>query len=257
MQHDIAPLPPMLAAQTKNELVRLLRIPAFTVISIALPIMFYAFFGVPQAHAHYESTTAGLYILGSFSAYAVISIALFSFGASVAAERGTGATRLMRATPLRRSAYFFGKIVAALCFSAVTVALLVLFAILTNSAHPLLAMFFKLLGYLLLGCIPFIILGFAVGYLASINSAIAALNLINLPLAFASGLFVPLPELPNWVRAIAPYLPTYHYGQLAWGAVGAQAESPLRSFLWLGCYALVFLGVALRAYNRDERKEFA
>jgi len=257
MQRELAPLFPMASAQTRTELVRLLRMPAFTAISIALPIMFYAFFGVPQAHIHYQSTTAGLYILGSFSAYAVLSIALFSFGASVAAERGTGATRLMRATPLRRSAYFFGKVVAALCFSAVAVTLLVLFAIVTNSAHPSLSMFLNLLGDLLLGCIPFIVLGFAVGYLASINSAIAVLNLINLPLAFASGLFVPLTELPKWVRMVAPYLPTYHYGQLAWGAMGAPVEPALRSFLWLAGYAIVFLAVALRAYHRDERKEFA
>ncbi len=34
-----------------------------------------------------------------------------------------------------------------------------------------------------------------------------------LPLAFASGIFLPLEQLPVFVQRVAPYLPTY------WGAI--------------------------------------
>ncbi len=247
----------MFAAQAKLELLRLLRIPAFSVTSLALPIMFYAFFGLPQAQLHYHNTTAGLYLLASFSAYAVLTISLFTFGASVAAERGTGATRLMRAMPLRISAYFFGKILSAMVFSAIVMTALVLFARFAGGVELPPEQYAELLARLLLGSIPFIILGFAVGYLASVNSAIAILNLIILPLSFGSGLFIPLSAMPKIVATFAPYLPTYHFGQLAWGVVGAASETPLRAALWLVTYAGLFLVVALRAYYRDERKEFA
>ena len=46
-------------------------------------------------------------------------------------------------------------------------------------------------------------------------------NLIYLPLSFASGLFVPLNQLPVFIQNLAPYLPSYHYAQLAWSALGA------------------------------------
>ncbi len=252
-----APVAPMLAAQTKIEFLRLFRIPAFSITSLMLPVMFYTFFGLTGAHQQFMNTTYGMYMLASFGAYAVLTIVLFSFGASVAAERGGGATRLMRASPLRPLAYFFGKIVAAMAFGAIALTILVLFAAIAGGAHMPVTGFANLLVRLLLGSIPFTILGFAVGYLASLNSAIALLNLINLPLAFASGLFVPLKFLPGFVQSVAPYLPNYHFGQLAWGAVGAAQESALTASLWLLGYGAIFLFVAVRAYGRDERKEFA
>ncbi|MDQ2681223.1 MAG: ABC transporter permease [Candidatus Eremiobacteraeota bacterium] len=252
-----APIAPMFGAQTKIEFLRLFRIPAFSATSLALPIMFYAFFGLPESHQAFMNTTAGRYLLASFGAYAVLTIVLFSFGASVATERGTGATRLMRAAPLRPLAYFFGKIIASMGFGAIALSLLVLFAAVTGGAHLPITMYLTMLVRLLLGSIPFTILGFAIGYLCTLNSAIAVLNLIILPLSFASGLFVPLKELPRFVQIIAPYLPTYHFGQLAWGSVGAAQESWLSAALWLVAYGALFLVIAIRAYGHDEKKEFA
>ncbi|MDQ6930738.1 MAG: ABC transporter permease [Candidatus Eremiobacteraeota bacterium] len=252
-----APFAPMFAAQTRIEFLRLLRIPAFSVTSLALPVMFYAFFGLSGSHTQFMGTTYGSYMLASFGAYAVLTIVLFSFGASVAAERGMGSMRLMRAAPLRPLAYFFGKIVASMAFGAIALGVLVMFAFLTGGARIPVTVFLDLLVRLLPASIPFTILGFAVGYLASVNSAIAVLNLINLPLSFASGLFVPVRLLPHFVQSIAPYLPTYHYGQLAYGAVGAAHESWVTSAIWLCGYGALFLFVALRAYRREERKEFA
>ncbi|MGC8484157.1 MAG: ABC transporter permease [Candidatus Baltobacteraceae bacterium] len=257
MSLEIAPFGPMLRAQTKVELIRLLRIPWFTIATVVFPVMFYSFFGLEQAHMPYMNATVGLYLLASFSAYAVMSLALFSFGASVAAERGSGATRLMRAAPLRPLAYFAGKCIASLAFGGVAILLLVLFARVTGGAALGLPMLAALLVRLLLGSLPFVALGFAVGYMAGLNASVAILNLITLPLAFASGLFVPIDQLPPFVQAIAPYLPTYHLGQLAWGAVGATSEPWHRAALWLLGYGALFTWIAVRAYYREERKEFA
>ena len=257
MSLEIAPFIPMLRAQSKVEFLRLLRNPWFSVATIAFPIMFYAFFGLSQAHMPYMNATVGLYLFASFSAYAVTSISLFSFGASVAAERVSGATRLMRAAPLRPLAYFAGKFIASMAFGGLAILLLALFARVAGGVDvswPVLAM---LLVRLLLGSLPFVALGFAVGYLAGFNAAIAVLNLITLPLSFASGLFVPLDQLPPFVQSIGPYLPTYHFGELAWGAVGATSEPWPRAALWLVGYCALFTWIAVRAYYREERKEFS
>jgi len=257
MLRNTAPFTAMLLAQTKVEFLRLVRIPSFAIATLVFPIMFYAFFGLANGHQAYMNTTVGLYLLASFSAYSVVSIALFSFGVSVAAERGSGATRLMRAAPMRPLAYFIAKFVASIAFEAIAVTLLLLFAVIVGGTHVPVPVYATMLARLLLGSAPFVALGFAVGYMTSMSSAVAILNLISLPLSFASGLFVPLKALPEFVQAVAPFLPTYHFGQLAWGAVGAATESPQRAALWLICYGAAFLLIALRAYYREERKEFA
>ncbi|MER3444647.1 MAG: hypothetical protein C4333_11245 [Meiothermus sp.] len=53
-------------------------------------------------------------------------------------------------------------------------------------------------------------LGFALGYLARPKAASTIANLVYLPLSFASGFFFPLSRLPEFLREMAPYLPTYH-----------------------------------------------
>ena len=108
---------------------------------------------------------------------------------------------------------------------------------------------------LLAGSLPFVGLGLAIGYLAG-NAAAAVANLIYLPLSFASGLFIPFSQLPSFVQPVAPYLPTYHYGQLAWSAIGAPSEPVATSLVWLAAYAVLFLALAVRAYRREEEQKF-
>src|SRR5580700_6436713 len=101
----LAPLLPMIAQQSFCEFVRLIRVPAFSIPVIIFPIMFFAIFGLPYAHAQIEGISVGAYVLASFGAYAVISVALFSFGITVANDRGSKTTLLMRATPINPMAY--------------------------------------------------------------------------------------------------------------------------------------------------------
>ena len=252
----LGPFWPMLAAQAKSEFLMLARVPAFTIPTIIFPIMFFALFGLPHVDEQFEHATVGQFMLASFGAYAVVSVALFSFGVTVAAERARKTTALMRSTPLRPLAYLGGKTLATLAFALVTLIALFAFGAGVGGVRLEPGQWLSLFGFLLVGVFPFIALGFAVGYLAGGNSAVAILNLINLPMAFASGLFMPLPMLPLAVQQIAPYLPAYHYGQLAWSAVGAGSEPPSTAILWLSGYGIAFLLLALRAYGREQVKEF-
>jgi len=252
----IAPFWPMLGGQAKSEFLMLARVPAFTIPTIVFPIMFFALFGLPHVNEAFENVVVGQYMLASFGAYAVISVALFSFGVTVAQERARKATALMRSSPLRPLAYLGGKTIATLAFAFVTLTALFAFGAGVGGVRFEPVTWIVLYSVLLLGVFPFIALGFAVGYLAGGNSAVAILNLINLPMAFGSGLFMPLPLLPPVVQHLAPYLPAYHYAQLAWIVVGARTESPQTAVAWLLGYSVAFLALALRAYGREQAKEF-
>lgn len=254
--HALAPLGPIIAAQAKTEFLRLIRVPAFTIPVILFPIMFFALFGLPYAHMTIDGISAGAYTLASFGAYAVISVALFSFGITVANDRGQKTTVLMRATPLPPIAYLTGKVIATLVFATIAVGALFIFGAVTAGVRLEPLAWIALLARLLVGVFPFITLGFAVGYLAGPNSAVAILQLINLPMSFASGLFAPLSQLPTYVQSIAHFLPAYHYGQLAWNAMGAPTEPMTTSVAWLAGFTVVFLFIAVRAYYREETKTF-
>ena len=231
------------------------RVPAFSVTNLALPIVFFTFFGLPVAHVvRCDGVNIGAYLLASFGAYAVGNVMVYGFGIGVANERGMKVDRLMRASPL---VFMFAKVVTALVFALLALVLLIGFGIVVGGIHEAPAVWATIIARLLAGSLPFIALGFAIGYWSGPHAAPAMANLIYLPLSFASGLFVPLDQLPGFVRALAPFLPSYHYAQLAWSALGAGSESLGASLLWLACYTALFLTLALRAYRREERAKFA
>ena len=69
---DVAPLGRMLLAQTWSELRIRWRIPAFSVTIVALPVLFFTFFGLPFARQTLPNgTSLGAYLLASFAAYSV------------------------------------------------------------------------------------------------------------------------------------------------------------------------------------------
>lgn len=253
----LAPVWPMLWAQTRAEFLKLWRIPAFSLSSMAFPLLFYAFFGLPNAHQTISGVSVGTYLLGSFAAYSCVSIMLFSFGLGVSGERAQRMHVLMRATPLRPSVYLAARVITAVAFALLTLLVLFLFAALAGGVQMPLAQWGILTASLLLGSLPFVALGFGIGYSVGPNSAPAVVNLVFLPLSFASGLFVPIASMPSIIQHIAPYLPTYHYGQLAWTAVGASdGSSIVPSVIWLAGYGVAFAALAIRSYWREQGKEF-
>jgi ABC-2 type transport system permease protein len=252
-----APLLRMLLAQTRCEILMRWRVPAFSLTNLVLPIVFFTFFGLPVAHIVRDGVSIGAYLLASFGAYAVGSVMVYGFGIGVANERGMKVDRLMRASPLPPLVLMLAKVLTALAFSLIALVLLIGYGIVVGGIHQTPAVWAAIIVRLVIGSLPFIALGFAIGYWSGPNAAPALANLIYLPLSFASGLFVPLNQLPGFIQNLAPYLPSYHYAQLAWSALGAGRESLGVSLLWLGGYTAVFLTLAVRSYRREERVKFA
>ncbi len=99
-----APLLRMLLAQTRCELLMRWRVPAFSVTNLALPILFFVFFGLPVAHlTRGDGVSLGAFLLASFGAYAVGQVMVYGFGIGVANERGMRVDRLMRPVRCRRA----------------------------------------------------------------------------------------------------------------------------------------------------------
>ena len=85
--------------EARFDLLKMLRLPIYSVSSIAFPVMFYALFGVIFGKQGGQGPQVARYLLGSYGAFGVIGASLFGFGVGVATERGQGWLQVKRASP--------------------------------------------------------------------------------------------------------------------------------------------------------------
>ena len=244
------------ALEATYEFLKHVRMPAYAIPSITFPVMFYLLFGVMFGGGRPAGgTTVATYLLATYATFGVIGAALFGFGVGIAVERGQGWMTLKRATPMPPFAYFTAKVAMAVVFGAIIILLLSAVGMAFGGVRLPVAQWLTLTGTLVLGAVPFCAIGLAVGYFAGPNSAVAIVNLIFMPMAFASGLWIPVEMLPPVVRSISPFLPPYHLAQLALGTIGAGVGAPAWTHVvtLLGFTALG-LGFAWIGYRRDEDK---
>lgn len=253
---DNAPIGRMLWKQGRAQGRLLLRQPAVGLVAILLPALLFVLFATPNIARWYSpGVSMGAYMLASLGAYGVGLTMVFSFGVTVAIDRGQRNDLLMRATPLPPAVDLASRALVAIVFAAFT--LIVLFAIAFMSGVRLASLaWLWLMLMLILGSLPLLGLSFAIAYLTGANAAAAIMNMLYMILAFASGMLVPMSQLPAFVQDVARYLPTYHFAQLGWSVVGAPAEQVAVSLAWLAGYAVLFFAAALWAYRRDSSHRF-
>lgn len=240
-----------------HEFLKLVRIPVFAISTIAFPVMFYVIFGLTFGDGVAGGVGVTTYMLATYGAFGVIGAALFGFGVSVATERGQGWMRLKRVSPMPPLAYFVAKVVMSTAVAAIIVLALSLLAVTVGGVRLPVTEWGALVLVLVGGALPFSAMGLAFGYLVGPNSAPAVLNLVYLPMAFASGLWIPIGQLPSVVQVAAPFLPPYHFAQLALGTFGAsEGGSPLVHVGALALFTAGFLAVAAWGFRRDEGRTY-
>lgn len=243
--------------EARHEFLKLMRIPIFAATTVALPLMFYVIFGVTFADQASRGVGATTYLLVTYGTFGVIGAALFGFGVSVAVERGQGWMKLKRVSPMPALAYFVAKVVMSVTVAALIVALLFVLGATAGGVRMPVGQWAALAGVLVAGALPFSAMGLAFGYLVGPNSAPAVLNLAWLPMAFASGLWIPIAELPGVVQSVAVFLPPYHFVQVALGTIGAsEGGSPVLHLAILLAFTAGFLIVAAWGFRRDEGRTY-
>ncbi|MHB1526897.1 MAG: ABC transporter permease [Candidatus Dormibacteria bacterium] len=252
------PLHRLMVVQVRAELLGYWRIPLFVIFSIALPVMFFAFFGLPHLHQAITSqVSVGAYILASLGAYAVSNVLVYNVGIGQAQTRARKLDLLQRASPLPGWIAVAATMVGGLALASIALVVLLIVGAVAGVNLPF-GHWLLLILALLYGATPMLGLGLTIGYMGSSGNVAPALaSLIYLPMAFASGIFIPLSQLPSIVRAAAPYLPLYQVGQLGWNAVGAANESAPAAVFWTAVWSVVLGGLAVYAYRRDQRRKFA
>ena len=231
--------------EAKCEALRMLREPAFCLPVIGFPVLFYLLFGVLLDKGEGK---AAQYLLATYGAFGVIGAGLFGFGVSIAVDREKGLLRLKRALPVPPGALLLAKMVMAMSFAAIISLVLAVIAATVAGVALEPSQWIRLLVIDVLGVLPFCAIGLYVGSLVGGNAAPALLNMLYLPMAFLSGLWLPLTLLPGILSTIAPLWPAYHLGQLALKVVGFDMGQPV----WV--HVLVLAGITVLFFVLAQRR---
>lgn len=205
------------------EFLRTARTPAFVLPTLAFPVVFYLVFAVlvPGQWGSYHKAS---YLLATYGAFGVIGPSLFGFGVGLAMERQQGWLELKRVSPMPTGAYFVAKIAMSMAFALAVVLLLSACAFGFGGVDIGIGTWLRLVTVLLLGTLPFCALGLFVGTLVKGQAAVAIVNLVYLPMALLSGLWLPLAVFPQVIQKMAVIWPAYHLGRMALGVIGQVAD---------------------------------
>ncbi len=237
--------------EARAQFLTLARTPGFTIPTLVFPLMFYVLFGVVMGF----SPVAPTFLLATYGVFGLMGSSLFGFGVGFATERDSGALLLKQTTPMPVSAYLLARVGTALLFGMAIVLGLFLLGAYAAEVTLYRWQWFALAGVVLSSVIPFCALGLAIGAWVKAQSAVAIVNLVFLPMAFLSGLWIPIALLPSFVQDVAVVFPAYHQSQLALMVVALdEGGSAAVHALMVGVFTVVFLIVAAVGFRRGGQR---
>ena len=244
----------LVAVHTKFQLLETIRIPVAVIGNTVFPALALFFFVVPQAEVAGNRLWATTAVAG-LAFFSVCSASMFTHGLGVSEDRESPFDPFVRALPAGPVPRFVGRILVGLVMALLgMVPLLLVAAFFTEAGVPA-GRLLAGVGTLLVGAVPFILVGIAIGYALTAKAAIAIVQVVLFPLAFAGGLFMPPSLFPAWMDTVSLATPTRAGRDLLVDALGVETAAGSSWFVLLAW--TVVLGVlAVWAYRRDEGRRF-
>lgn len=190
------------------------------------------------------------YLVPGILAMALMQLGLFS-AVPLVTQRETKVLRRLSVTPLARRTMVSAQVAQRLVVAAVQAVLLlgggVLFFHVKITGNPL-----ALAGFIVLGALVFVAMGFAVaGRARTAESAQPLIGVIQFPMLFLAGIFFPIELVPKALRPVVDALPLTYLGDaLRQVSVNASPYNPLwvDTVVLLG-WLVVCMAVAFRTFR--------
>jgi ABC-2 type transport system permease protein len=230
------------------EILRTFRNRRFLLFSLAFPLIL--FFSIASAHrsATLDGISFPLYFMTSMAAWGTM-VATISSGARIAAERQIGWTRQMRITPLPERTYFSVKIVSGYLMALLTMA--ALYGAGTSLGVRLSAGgWLRMTALLLIGLVPFAVIGILLGHLMEVDSLGPALGGVTTLFALLGGAWGPL-ATGGLFLTIVKCLPSYWLVQAGKSALGTNGWPPPEAWIVIAAWTVVMARLAMIVYRRD------
>ena len=235
----------------KFEVIRTLRNRRFLIFSLIFPLVLFFSIAGPNKHVTVAGIHFPLYYMTAMAAWGSMT-AMLSSGARIAAERQIGWTRQMKITPLSTTSYFTAKVLCGY--------MMALFAIIglgiagsILGVHLSAIEWLSMVALLLVGLIPFAVIGILLGHLMKVDSLGPALGGITSLFALLGGSFGPI-FTSGIMLKIVKDIPSYWLVQASQSVLSPSGWPPAQAWIVIAVWTVVMARIAARVYQRDSQR---
>ncbi len=159
----------------------------FVFFALAWPLIVFFTVTTANRHATFDGISFPLYFMAGMAAMGTIT-GTVSRGSLIATERSIGWTRQMRITPLSPGAYFGAKVLCGYLMALLTIAAMCLAGLVMGVRLPV-SHWLAFAGLVLVGLVPFAVLGILLGHLLRPESLLPAVAGITTLFALLGGAY--------------------------------------------------------------------
>lgn len=238
----------------RYQVLETVRVPIAMIGNLLFPSLALAFFVLPN-QAVAADPVAATQAVGQLALFAVIATCIFTYGVGVAEDRAQPFDAYVRTLPAGPVPRLGGRLLNGGLFSLVSLVPLVIIGATATAADPSLGRLLAGIATVMVGGLPFLFAGLAIGYSLSVKAALPIAQVVLFPLAFAGGLFLPPEMFPAWLDTASGFLPTRAGRDLV---VHATTGSGATAFdvVVLVAWTVILAALAVTAYRRDEGRRF-
>ncbi len=241
---------------TNRDLKKWYLAPLLLIMSLVQPVIWLLLFGkafnLGSLFTGTEGTTILLKIFGTTSYFSFLAVGMLAFmaistsmmgGMSIVWDRRFGFIDKILSTPVTRAAIILGKIFNAVIRALVQAGVVLIIAIALGMTITYITVSGILTTFAALFLLSFGMSSiFVLLALRSRDwqSQMMIINLLMLPLLFASDAFFPVAEMPAWLRTVASFNPVSYAISIGRSALLGitPATSNMLSFAYLGIFAV-------------------
>jgi ABC-2 type transport system permease protein len=235
----------------RYEVLRTFRNRGFLIITLGLPLVLYCAITPGNGKTLVDGLHFKLYFMSGMAAYGAL-FAVFSPTSRIAIDRTRGWTRQTRITPLRPSTYLVAKVVTAFLVALPSL-ILVFLAGAAFGVRLTAAQWFEMTGLLLVGLIPFIVMGIIVGHSARADALPGVIGGLVVVFALFGGAFGEFFTGSATMRIIRG-LPSHWLVQAGNGAVTGSGGWPAEGWIVVAVWTVAMILLAIPVYRRDTKR---
>jgi ABC-2 type transport system permease protein len=220
----------------------------FLFLTLAFPLVLYFAVAGANRHVTFDDTAFPVYFMTAMATLGTMAAVISSAGI-IAADRSAGWTRQMRITPLRAGSYLGSKVLCGYLRALLTIALLGL-AGTTLGVRFSAREWLTVIGLLLVGLVPFAVLGVMLGHLLTSDASPLAVGGIVTLFSLLGGVYGFQIAHSGAMFQVIKGLPSYWLVQAGKTALGGS-DWPAEGWIVVAIWTAALIPLAVLAYRRD------
>ena len=235
----------------RYEVLRNFRNWRFLFLTLTFPLVLYLSVASANRHATINGIAFTVYFMAAMATLGTMA-SVVSSAAVIAADRSTGWTRQMRITPLTVGTYFGARVLNGYLRAVLTIVLVGL-AGTALGVRLSATQWVTVVGLLLVGLIPFAVLGILLGHLLKADSSAVAMGGIVTLFALLGGVYGFQIAKSGPMFQVIKAIPSYWLVQAAKAAIG-HGGWPAEGWIVIAVWTLLLAALAVFVYQRDTHR---